>query len=181
MAPSSDTTDPYILLPATPADAPSLITLSHQAFTESLIFQKVYDPALAHLTPREELFAWEVKRLEKKMSDPDSVYFKIVLTESPEELVGYAGWRRPGHFVKKEDADAKAAEGVAVVRDVSGEVEKDEGGYPACMNAALQGEFAAGVDKHRKEIWGDDSNYWCKLLPERSEAISNRQTQSRRY
>ena len=145
----------YTLLPATPSDAPSVLTLVWRAYATNLVDRVTYPKELAHLTPPSELHAWRLKRIETALSAPDAIWCKVVPASSPDKLIGMAGWYKPGHFTNGKGA----ASIVPSAADFDEEAARPDP-PPACRNDTVNRELLAHFDSWRAKIWGDNAQFW---------------------
>lgn len=47
------------------------------------------------------------------------------------------------------------------MRHVQQEVEEHDNASPACVDVEAEQEFMAKLDQMRKDIWGENHDYWC--------------------
>ena len=160
----------YQLLPATPDDAETIVSLNKRAFRNDYMMSQVYPKEKAHLTSPEELFAWRVNRLRTEMEKGDMVYSKVIQKDD-NKLVAQSGWAPPGYFQPgttltdklgkstiQPPTDAPSQE----VLEPLATTEQFHEGFPASMNRAVHKESLAIMDEERAQIWKDDANYWCQ-------------------
>ena len=138
----------FQLLPAGPEDAEAIQSCANRANVNSYAHTLVYPKEKAHLASPEELFQFRVDRLRKAMHEKDMLHFKMTPKADPSNVIGHAAWYRPGHF--------KVDEGLSKKSD------KPADEFPASMNVDVHKHILAKLDEHRKAIWGEDANYWCK-------------------
>jgi hypothetical protein len=133
------------LLPATPEDAEAIQSCALRANSNNYAHSVVYPKDKAHLSSPEELFRYRVERLRKSMHEKVLLHFKMTPKDDPSNVIGHAGWYKPGHF-KASQALSKSSEKPA-----------DE--FPACMNVDVHKAILANLDERRKEIWSEDANF----------------------
>lgn len=160
-------TSKFTILPVTPADAGAMRAVSRRANASNLVQQAFFPKHLEHLTPSEELQAWQEKTLRDLISAGKATYYKAVLTEKPERLVALTGWFPPAAFDIKS-LDKKA--GTVAPNNDEQTTTKEEPYRPACRDDAVRDEYIAKIEQGKKKIWGDNTDYWyvsaCNVDPD---------------
>nr|POE96407.1 puromycin n-acetyltransferase [Quercus suber] len=150
---STMSTQGYVVLPATASDAPGMVAANKAAFADNPTTQFLYPKHLEHLTPPEELHAWQVKRYCDNIAKGE-VLTKATPTDQPDVVAGLALWYRPGHFAKQENQRSS-------LLDADGHIKE---GTPACLDPDAMNEFSISIESAREEIWGDNHDYWYLAL-----------------
>lgn len=158
----------FTVLQTTKQDLEPLLDLSDAAFGHSAARRAAYPPHLAHLTPAEELRAWRLERIGKRFDDSQVRNYKVVMrdedaVDGSTTLVAFASWFVPNYNWK----DSKVVGQVpGAQEDPSTPAAAKEGDeYPACADAAVKALFPIATKEMREEVWGEDTNWWCKAFP----------------
>jgi len=120
---------------------------------------------LAKKLPAEEYQARRIAQVEKRLSEPDGMFFKAVDADRPNVIVGYTGWFGPGHFSKKSTTSEEQQLPAGLeAHDVveAGPTPANSEPPPAWINAEAFAEFNRKMEEARNEVWSGDCNYWCQ-------------------
>lgn len=154
----------FVLRRATTEDVTAIQHMVYKAMGSSYLHSLVYPKEKAHLTSPEALFNWRVARMKKQMQAEDRLDYIVVPLDEPDKVAGAATWFEPGHFKHAKDL---AETIIPASDDTAGEPTSNEqpedklDDPPASMDADVLREHMAVLDIERKEIWGDDANFWC--------------------
>ncbi|KAK5116089.1 hypothetical protein LTR85_009371 [Meristemomyces frigidus] len=156
----------YDILPMGPEDAEGLTRCNMRAFENDFLHQLMFPKDSEHLTAKDDFVKWRIQRAAERLRGENSVAFKAVLKDHPEVLVGYTTWLKPGHYSKgKSAASMEPALGDVAAPKPDTEAQRED--HPACKDMELFHGIIAQIDGKRKEIWGDDANFWCNGQPRR--------------
>ena len=145
----------FTILRVTAADASKMRAVSKRANATNIVQQAFYPKHLEHLTPREEIDAWQTNTLKEMINAGKARYFKAVLTDEPDRLVALTGWFPPAAF----DIEALDKQSANVAPGASTEAKK-EPYNPACRDDAVRDDYIAKMNACKKAIWGEDTDYW---------------------
>lgn len=151
-----------------PEDLEEVFDLIDLCFRDSPWRTAVYRPHLAHLTPPDELRAWRVSRLAKAFNDPHAQNWKLIAQDADlytGKIVGFSSWIEPNHKLDFENHDKDAASKTTILEDAKPTVEGPPGeaslnDLPKCMDAEMYKSQRAGLERLRKEVMGEDTNFW---------------------
>nr|OQO21614.1 hypothetical protein B0A51_12790 [Rachicladosporium sp. CCFEE 5018] len=152
----------FTILPATVADAEAMLECIDVSFANDLFRHAGMPKSREHLTPLDELRTWRLRNLRKRLSAPDKVLLKAVVTAQPDRMIGFADLQKPPPF------QDQAEESVAAMTQVdSGPAPENltaenasPHGLPACFDLELNDEMNDHLELWQSKIWGDDEQYW---------------------
>ncbi|KAK6440233.1 hypothetical protein LTR95_003557, partial [Oleoguttula sp. CCFEE 5521] len=152
----------FTILPATVADAEAMLECIDISFADDLFRQAGMPKSRQHLTPLDELRTWRLRNLRKRLSAPDKVLLKAVLTARPDRMIGFADLQQPPSV--QDEADEPAAPTTQAGSNAAHADSTAENalshGLPACFDPELNDEMNDHLELWQSKIWGDDEQYW---------------------
>lgn len=145
----------YSLLPAAASDAEALIACADNAYANDPYTQAVFPRDRQHLTSPEEFHDWKLSSVATRLSASNVGYVKAVSTDSPDIILGFAGYYLPGHFSSHSSA--------GIITPSLSNANKQSvvtPNLPACMDLRIQASLLEQLDRQREKIWGVDSQFW---------------------
>lgn len=152
----------FTIVEATLADLEPATETIDAAFGKTPFRRQLYPPHLAHLTPPGELNAWRAKHFTKTFIGNKGKCFKAVSPDS-DKILGISIWYPPNYDWDGKGAKDSQDEGSEATNTLATTGEppvqsKDE--LPACIEAELFKLQIAALAQMKREIWGDDTNFW---------------------
>nr|OQO30278.1 hypothetical protein B0A51_03104 [Rachicladosporium sp. CCFEE 5018] len=153
----------FSILPATVADAEAMLECIDISFADDLFRKAAMPKSGEHLTPHDELRAWRLRNLRKRLSAPDKVLLKAVFATQPDKMIGFADLQKPP--LPKDEADQSAAAMIQAdpepaQTDSIAEVASAPHGLPTCFDPELNDEMNDHLESWQSKIWEDDEQYW---------------------
>lgn len=99
------------------------------------------------------------------MEQEDALHFKIIDNDDPNRIIAASNWYKPGHFksdvtMMQQFEPGPANPAVVDSQTQESKTSQEADDMPAALNFEAHRQILVEQDRKRKEIWGDDSNYW---------------------
>ncbi|OQN99742.1 hypothetical protein B0A48_14512 [Cryoendolithus antarcticus] len=152
----------FTILPATIADAEALLDCIDISFADDLFRQAAMPKSREHLTPTVELRAWRLRNLRNRLSAPDKVLLKTVLTAQPNRMIGFADLQKPPPLQDeaRQSAAPTTQAGLEAAQADSTAENASSHALPAWFDPELNDEMNDHLESWQSKIWGDDEQYW---------------------